>query len=117
MKNFEELNDLVIQWADDKGILSKATSLAQIDKTIEEVLETREALFASSCGLKDYVNKKGINVDTEDEVVDGFGDVLVTVLIGCKLKGIDPLDALKKAYDVISKRSGKMINGVFVKDK
>lgn len=117
MKNFEELNDLVIQWADDKGILSNATSIAQIDKTIEEVLETREALFASSCGLKEYVNKKGIIVDTEDEVVDGFGDILVTVLIGCKLKDIDPLDALQKAYDIISKRSGVMKDGVFVKDK
>src|SRR5690606_16399414 len=64
---FENLNDSVIIWAGEKGILDKATPLAQIDKTIEEVEETKAAIIAND----------------KPEIIDGFGDILVTVLIGC----------------------------------
>lgn len=97
---FDLLNEKVLQWAKEKGILEKANSLTQIEKTIEEVNETKEAIIAND----------------RHEVIDGFGDILVTVLIGCKLQEIDPLDALETAYNVISKRQGKMINGTFVKE-
>ena len=42
MTEFKELNHRVITWAKNKGILQKATPLAQMGKTIEEVEETRE---------------------------------------------------------------------------
>ena len=113
---FEELNELVLQWADDKGILDKANPLTQLAKTEEEVSETREALFANQNNLDFYYNSKGQLRDTQIEIKDGFGDILVTILIGCKLSGLDPLDCLETAYNVISKRTGKMINGTFVKD-
>jgi NTP pyrophosphatase (non-canonical NTP hydrolase) len=116
MKKFTELNELVLQWANDKGILEKATPLTQLAKTEEEVAETREALFASKQGLYHYLNSTGDYKNTQEEIKDGFGDILVTILIGCKLSGLDPLDCLETAYNVISKRTGKMINGTFVKD-
>lgn len=114
--NFEQLEELVVQWADDKGILEKATPLAQIDKTLEEVHETKEALDAQVWGAEIYCNKKGKICNTEEEILDGFGDILVTVIIGCKMQGIKPTDALEAAYNIISKRTGKMVAGVFVKD-
>ena len=117
MKTFKELNSLVIEWANDKGILDKATPLSQLSKTEEEVAETREALFADSQGMIQYLNSKDEVKNTKDEIKDGFGDILVTVLIGCEMQKIDPLDCLEIAYNVISKREGKMINGTFVKNK
>lgn len=117
MNRFEKLNESVIQWANDKGILDKATPLAQIRKTIEEVEETEEALIAQSDNIVMYENAKGKRVNTEEEILDGFGDILVTVLIGCKMQNIDPLDALESAYNVIAKRTGKMVGGVFVKSE
>lgn len=114
---FETLNENIIQWAKDKGILEKATPLAQIAKTLEEVEETREALTAQFQDKQSFTNSKGKDVITEDEVIDGFGDILVTVLIGCKMQNINPLDALESAYNVIAKRTGRMVGGVFVKSE
>jgi len=117
MKNkFNELNHRVINWADEKGILDKATPLSQMNKTIEEVEETRDALLAQFNNLYYYTNSKGDESCTEDEILDGFGDILVTILIGCKLQDIDPLIALEEALNIIEARTGKMINGKFVKD-
>lgn len=97
----QDLQHKVLNWAKDKGILEHATPLAQIDKTLEEVLETRNAILN----------------DDREEIIDGFGDVLVTVIIGCAMQGITVEYALETAYNVISKRTGKMVDGQFVKDK
>ena len=40
--NYQELEEEVLEWADDKGILEKATPLAQANKTLEEVEELSE---------------------------------------------------------------------------
>ena len=114
---FNELNNRVIAWADDKGILKKGTPTAQHTKTEEEVKELGEALFAQQNYLEYYVNSKGDKVKTIDEIKDGVGDSLVTLLIQCKLNHIDPLECLEIALNVIEKRSGTMINGTFVKNK
>ena len=116
MKNFKELNENVLDWAKDKGILDKATPLTQWGKTEEEVAETREALFALQNNLLTYVNSKGQEKNTREEVKDGLGDVFVTLLIECKLVNLNPLDCLEEAYNIIAKRTGKMIDGTFVKD-
>ena len=114
--DFEKLNNRVIAWANEKGILEKATPLAQINKTLEEVEETKEALFAQYNGLDHYKNTKYNANSTLSEIEDGFGNILVTVLIGCKLQELDPLECLETALNFIEKRTGKMINGTFLKD-
>jgi NTP pyrophosphatase (non-canonical NTP hydrolase) len=116
MNRLEELNNRVIAWADDKGILAKATPLTQIAKTQEELDETREALHYQSKNEEIYINAKGVMCETDHEIKDGIGDVLVTLLIQCKMQGLDPLDCLEMAVKVIENRKGKMINGTFVKN-
>jgi hypothetical protein len=116
MKKFNELNELVLQWANDKGILEKATPVTQIEKTIEEVEETYLALQYKQLGCESMITKNGNTCLVDEEIKDGFGDVLITILIGCELSGLNPLECLETAYNVISKRTGKMINGTFVKD-
>ena len=37
--NYQELETKVLEWAGEKGILEKATPLAQAKKTLEEVNE------------------------------------------------------------------------------
>lgn len=117
MKNFKKLNKRVVKWAKEKGILEKATPLAQIDKTLEEVMETREAIFAKQNEMISYTNSKGVLKSTNEEIKDGFGDQLVTILIGCKLQGLNPLKCLEESLDIIEKRTGKMVDGKFVKDE
>lgn len=116
MKDFDELECLIEAWAQEKGILDKATPLAQHSKTEEEVAEIREALFAQSNNMGGFINSKGVHCDTEDEIKDGIGDVAVTLLIQCKLQGVTFEECLNQAYNVIKERTGKMVNGQFVKD-
>ena len=65
---FEELEEKVINWGAEKGILDKATPLAQCNKTFEEVEELKEALEAQEQGLETFINSKGflVNTDAQD---------------------------------------------------
>ena len=112
-----ELEEKVIQWAKEKGILDKATPLAQAGKTLEEVKELIEAVEMQEDGLEYFTNSKVNLVNTEEEVKDALGDILVTIIIGAELQGLKLTDCLESAYNVISKRTGKMVGGVFVKDE
>jgi NTP pyrophosphatase (non-canonical NTP hydrolase) len=54
--------------------------------------------------------------DDIDEVVDGIGDMVVVLTNLAELCGVSIEECIQEAYDVISKRTGKMKNGTFVKD-
>ena len=113
---YTELEPLVIQWAESKGILEKATPLDQAKKTYEELHELLEALEVQEEGSETYYNSKGKLVNTEEEVEDALGDILVTIIIQAEMQGLKLEDCLESAYNVISKRTGVMRNGQFVKD-
>lgn len=114
---YRQQENRVITWANAKGILKNGTPLTQIQKTEEEVAELKEALFAQQNYLTNYINSKGKAVNSLDEIKDGLGDVLVTLIIQAKMNHVDLLECLELALNVIEKRTGRMINGTFVKDK
>jgi NTP pyrophosphatase (non-canonical NTP hydrolase) len=98
---YRDLEIAIEQWAEDKGIIDKATPIAQALKTLEETTELCVA----------------INNKDKAEIIDAIGDIVVTLIIQCRMQDVLLEDCLNSAYDVISKRTGKMINGQFVKDK
>ena len=127
MSDLNELNDLVIEWARDRGILEKATPAAQYQKTVEEVGELGRYLMDYVCSFmvaKEMPYGSRVKNETleeakkaEEEVRDAIGDIVVTLIIQCELNGLRMQDCLQQAYDVISKRKGKMVDGIFVKDE
>ena len=50
------------------------------------------------------------------EIIDAIGDMVVVLTNLAHLEGFTIEEAIDSAYSVISKRTGKMINGTFVKD-
>jgi len=114
--NFKELNNKVLNWAEEKGIFDKATANSQHEKTLEEVEELTTALKAQKKGLSHFYNFSGEKFNTKDEIKDAIGDILVTLIIQSKMQGLTPEECLETAYNIISKRTGKMVNGIFVKD-
>ena len=52
-----------------------------------------------------------------DEIIDGIGDAVVVLTNLAELVGVPIEECIQTAYDVISKRKGKMINGTFVKEQ
>jgi len=112
-----KLIDLVKIWAHKKGILENGWPRAQSEKTIEEVNELIEAVGFQSIGIEEFTNSKGKVVNTQEEIKDAIGDIMVTLIIQCEMQDLKLKDCLESAYDVISKRTGRMISGQFVKDE
>ena len=100
-KDYFELEVCVQEWAKEKGIFDKATPLKQALKTQEELTELLNAI-----------------VDNDKlEIEDAIGDIMVTLIILAEMQGVTLEECLNGAYDIISQRTGKMVNGQFVKDK
>lgn len=92
------LVDNVEEWSKNKG-LHKADPNKQALKVFEEVGEVAAAL-----ARKDM-----------HELKDGIGDTVVTLIILAQQNGMDLKECLAAAYDEIKDRTGKMVDGVFVK--
>jgi NTP pyrophosphatase (non-canonical NTP hydrolase) len=91
----------VEQWAMDRKIIPNSTPMAQLLKTMSELGE-----------LADATLKKD-----QDGIIDGLGDVLVTLIIYAKLSNITLPACLTIAYDQIRNRKGTLTEeGVFVKE-
>jgi NTP pyrophosphatase (non-canonical NTP hydrolase) len=92
--------DLIRKWASDKGIYEKGDSKTQYIKLMEEAGELAEALLKKR----------------PDEIKDAIGDMVVVLTNLAHLEGFMIEDCISSAYEVIAKRTGKMINGTFVKE-
>ena len=97
----ENIFECIRVWADERGLYDKGDPKTQYIKLMEEAGEVGRAI------LKE---------DT-DEVIDGIGDMVVVLTNLAELHGISIEECIQEAYNVISRRTGKMINGTFVKDE
>ena len=75
-----------------------------------------EACVAQQNNQEAFINSKGNLVNTKIELEDALGDIFVTIIIGAKLQGLSLEKCLESAYNIISKRTGKMVDGQFLKD-
>ena len=113
--NIEELIENVRAWGIARNITGptgKGTLLAQLSKTQEELTETRDAAVLLLHADTDEEYNRSIN-----ELADGYGDQVVTIILGCEMAGLRFEHCLAAAYDEIKGRTGTMQGGVFVKDK
>jgi len=92
--------DKIRDWAEDKGIYESGDPKTQYIKLMEEAGEVGRAI------LKEDL----------PEIKDGIGDMVVVLTNLAELCGLTIEECVESAYDVISKRTGKMKNGTFVKD-
>jgi len=98
---FPLLEEKVLAWAESRMIGKPGQTSAQLGKFLEEVDEVEEAF------------EHGNLEDAELEI----GDVLVTLILLTATMSTNVSSCLDKAYDKIRNRTGKTINGVFVKSE
>jgi NTP pyrophosphatase (non-canonical NTP hydrolase) len=99
--SYRELEMKTIQWGEARGIVQNSTALAQAHKTQEELNELFAALV------------KGDHA----EMQDAYGDILVTLIMGCACADVDLVSCLELAYNEIKDRKGYLnADGVFVKE-
>ena len=89
----------VEQWSIDKG-LDKGNSDRQALKFYEEAGEIGAALSRNRM----------------DDLKDGIGDTIVTLIILAQQHGMTIEECLQYAYYEISQRKGRTINGTFIKE-
>lgn len=99
-KDFNTLADLVRIWGRKRGINNPdKQAMKVVEETSEIVREIVRGRYNS------------------DELKDGIGDSLVTIIVLCDILKIDPLECLSMAYGVIKERDGELIDGTFVKSE
>jgi len=92
--------DKIRDWAEDKGIYESGDPKTQYIKLMEEAGEVGRAILKQDL----------------PEIKDGIGDMVVVLTNLAELCDLTIEECVESAYDVISKRTGKMKNGTFVKD-
>ncbi len=96
-----DLVEKVERWATDRQIIANSTPMAQLLKSLSEMGELADATLKND----------------RDGIVDGVGDVLVTLILYARLQGIHIEDCLATAYHTIKDRRGRLTpEGVFVKE-
>ena len=91
---------LIREWAKERGLYDKGNATTQYVKLQEEAGELAKALLKND----------------QPEVIDAIGDMVVVLTNLAYMRGVNIESCISSAYDVISKRTGKMVNGTFVKD-
>ena len=100
-KPTDKMFDLIRTWAKDRGLYDEGNSHTQYVKLQEEAGELAKALLKND----------------KPEIIDAIGDMVVVLTNLAHLEGVDIETCIATAYEVINKRTGKMINGTFVKDE
>ena len=91
--------DLIRDWAAVRGIYDNGDSKTQYVKLMEEAGELAKALLTND----------------KLEIQDAIGDIIVVLTNLAHLEGFQVEECIDSAYQEIAARTGKMINGTFVK--
>ena len=99
--HFPDRFDLIRDWAATRGLYNEGNSHTQYVKLQEEAGELAKALLKND----------------KPEIIDAIGDIVVVLTNLAHLEGTEIEDCIDAAYVEIAARTGKMINGTFVKDE
>ena len=95
----DDLIEKTIQWHRDRNLIAGSTDAAQHTKLVEEVKELETNILLSQ------------------PVIDDIGDCLVVLINIAERNGLSLFECLSHAYEDIKDRKGKMVDGVFVKER
>jgi NTP pyrophosphatase (non-canonical NTP hydrolase) len=102
MNNMDELENLIVEWARERGIHEHSTATAQLLKAMSEMGELADAEIK----------------EQNSEQIDAVGDIVVCLINYAAMRGFSLQSALAAAYDEIKDRKGRMVpGGAFVKEE
>ena len=91
----------VIRWGEERKIVQHSNPRAQAIKTLEEVGELMQAIADND----------------REAMIDAYGDILVTLVMGCATADLDLVKCFAHAYEQIKDRKGYLSpEGIFVKE-
>ena len=96
----EDITELIKKWAIERDLQS-GNPKAQMLELLKELVE-----------LGNNIDKLG-----KGQIIESIGDFYVGLVVLCMQLDLDINDCIKAAYDEIKDRKGKMVDGIFVKEK
>ena len=100
MNSLEQLEMQVVLWHRDRNLIEGSTDLQQFNgKLLEEVKELETNILLSQ------------------PIADDIGDILVVLINIATRNNLSLSECLQVAYDDIKDRKGKMVDGVFIKER
>lgn len=98
---YRNLEIEILRWAEARQIIPNSSTEKQLLKCVEELGELVGATLKGN----------------REAQIDGFGDVLVTLILAADLAGLDLVACLKRAYEEIKDRKGTLTkDGIFVRE-
>jgi NTP pyrophosphatase (non-canonical NTP hydrolase) len=99
--NYSMIEMDVIRWGEARQIVQNSNPRAQAIKTLEEAGELIQA----------------ISDNDREAMIDAYGDILVTLVMGCATADLDLVECFEHAYQQIKNRKGYLsAEGIFVKE-
>lgn len=99
--SYQDIENKVIIWGRERSIVQNSTPMAQAIKTHEELGELFEAIASND----------------REAMIDAYGDILVTLVMGCAVADLDLVSCFSHAYEQIKDRKGTLLpNGIFQKE-
>jgi len=89
----------ILQWHKDRNLIDGATDLSQLFKLREEVDELEQSILNGS------------------SPIDDIGDIIVVLVNIAERNGLALDECVEHAYNDIKDRKGRMVDGIFVKEK
>jgi hypothetical protein len=96
----EGLAEKIENWFLERNILPNSSASKQWEKLEEELSELEQALADNNLV----------------QIKDGIGDTVVVLTGLAMLKGTSLTECMQHAYDEIKDRTGKMVDGIYVKE-
>lgn len=88
------------KWGAERGITDEDPN-RQLNKLTEELGELAE----------------GFNKKVPEQIEDSLGDMFVVMTLLAEQNGLDIVDCIQSAYEIIKDREGKTVDGVFIKSE
>lgn len=99
--SFAKVEIDVIRWGEARQIVQHSNPMAQAWKTKEEVQELLDAIASND----------------REAMIDAYGDILVTLVMGCATADLDLVSCFNHAYEQIKDRKGYLsAEGIFIKE-
>ena len=99
--SYAQIEMEVIRWGEARQIVQNSNPMAQAMKTREEAEELFDAIL----------------INDREAMKDAYGDIWVTLVMGCACADLDPLECFKHAYEQIKDRKGYLSpEGIFIKE-
>lgn len=96
---YKELEEKILDDADDKGLLEPVNLVAQFDRLKNSVQDLQKVIITKSNGFKEYIDSSNKKIGkVEEDIPSCIGKILYELIILTEINGLSLEDCLTEVY-------------------